>query len=188
VSIQGDSADVFPAQVSQTPGVVLDNIYQVSPLFLGDLSAYFTQNPFPIPIAQVTGFDQITPFVADAVQAEESKSGNTYGALATPGPVLTGLADGSYLVIWGCSSAISDSTSRAKMAVSINGAAADDANHCYTTTNPARSGAVKLVQYSLSAGSNTITCLYQASNSSGGSSTTGTWGGRFLAAIRVSGP
>jgi hypothetical protein len=45
---------------------VVNNIYDVAPSFLGDLSAYFTQNPFPVPIEQVSGYQNTARVLGDS--------------------------------------------------------------------------------------------------------------------------
>jgi len=45
-----------PYQAASTTPFVLNSIYDVAPSFLGELSAWFTMNPFPIPLTQMSGY------------------------------------------------------------------------------------------------------------------------------------
>jgi hypothetical protein len=44
----------------------VNSIYDVAPSFLGDLSAYFTMNPFPVPIEQVSGYQNTARVLNDS--------------------------------------------------------------------------------------------------------------------------
>lgn len=55
----------------------------------------------PIPIDQLQGY-RPTRVSAAEVATQEGESGTSYVELATEGPVLSGLADGTYLAIYGC--------------------------------------------------------------------------------------
>jgi hypothetical protein len=52
-------------QQQETPFAV-NSIYDFSPASLGDLAAYFTANPFPVPIEQVTGFGATPRVLVDS--------------------------------------------------------------------------------------------------------------------------
>jgi len=170
-----------PAPIQQGP--VVNSIYDMSPSALGDLLAFIEQNPPKIPIDQVTGFTQITPYMASGVQLEEQSSSTVYTDLTTPGPSLSSLPDGTYMVLWGCTASSSSVSARAKMGVSTNGAAVDDTIAPGVAT-PNAAGMSYGVSLTLSAGgSNTITCKYRVT-----ASATGTWGNRWLLAVRITGP
>jgi len=62
----GDQPGPWPQYQQADTQYKVDNIYQVAPSFLGDLAAYFTMNPFPIPIDQVTGYKDTARVVVDS--------------------------------------------------------------------------------------------------------------------------
>jgi len=61
-----DPTQTWPAFVQQEGQYKVNNIYDVAPSFLGDLSAYFTMNPFPVPIEQVTGYQDTARVIQDS--------------------------------------------------------------------------------------------------------------------------
>jgi hypothetical protein len=176
----------WPTFTQQT-GYTVNTIYDVSPTFLGDLSAYFTQNPFPVPISQVSGFEATTPYQAPTIAAEETTSSNTYVDLTTLGPQLTSVPDGKYVIHFGSAASISSTTTRARMGIQINAATVDNsqAGFCSTTT---RCGISFATLQTVSGGTsgNTITCKYAIG--AGASGASATFGARWLLALRVSGP
>jgi hypothetical protein len=185
----GNSSGAFPTQQSGDPGVVLDNIYQVSPLFLGDLSNYFLQNPFITNINQIPGFQQTTPYVATTVAVEETRSVATYGDMNTVGPSLTALPDGMYMVSYSAAAKISSGTTRARINIGINGALPDDTvtSLAYTSNVSGMVGisATSSVRIQGQTGGNTIKLMYAIGV---GGTGTGMWGARNLSAILISGP
>jgi hypothetical protein len=52
----------------------INNIYDVAPSFLGDLSAWFTMNPFPVPIEQVTGYGNTARQITDSGELKASQA------------------------------------------------------------------------------------------------------------------
>lgn len=174
-----------PTTFEQGSQYKVDNIYDVSPSFLGDLGMWFTQNPFSINLAQMPGYNQLTPYVADRIAPEENgtMASGTWADLATVGPKLDSLPDGKYLVMWGCTAWTSDVTGQVKMSISVNGGTPTEADKAYVRTATG-SGCASATVYTLNAGgANTLKAQY-----SKGGQTSGTWGGRWLVAIRVSGP
>jgi hypothetical protein len=190
VSSFGDStgSSGFPAEgitSGDNQRVLLDNIYQVSPLFLGDLGEYFTQNPFPIPISQVDGYTAQTPYSAPSIATEETTSSAVFVDLNTPGPLLTGLPDGLYMLNWGATAKISTVLTRARMCISVNGGVPDVSMQAYTqSTNSSGISFQTSLRIQGQTGGNSIKCQY----SIGVAPATATFGGRFLTAIRMSGP
>jgi len=62
----GDQTGPWPQYQQTDSQYKVHNIYEVAPSFLGDLAAYFTMNPFPIPIDQVTGYKDTARVVVDS--------------------------------------------------------------------------------------------------------------------------
>jgi len=69
----GDQAQSWPQFQQADSQYKLSTIYEVAPSFLGDLAAYFTMNPFPIPIAQVTGYKDTARVVVDSEEITASQ-------------------------------------------------------------------------------------------------------------------
>lgn len=182
--MSGDTGNMFVPFKQGGHYVVTDLITQVAPAVLGDLSAYFTANPFPIPIAQVTGYTDQTPFVATNIQAEESTTSTSYTNLTTPGPSLTNLPNGTYMVTWGCLAVCSAQTFRAVMALSINNASPDDTKRAQVNST-SLVGASNNSEFTLNMGlsGNSITAQYRVTAAG-----TGIFGSRYLSATRIGSP
>ena len=117
---------------SDTAIPLVKNIFGVSADFLGELKTWLEQNPPTIPISQIVGFEQFTA-KGDQITTEESTASNTFTDLTTVGPSLTGLADGSYIVLFGASlQAVGGNIFQ--MGISINSDAVDGNHICETAT------------------------------------------------------
>ena len=87
------------------------------------LVEYVAVNGALIPSSQIQGFSQLTP-IQSQVLTNEGTSSTSYTNLATTGPEVTGLADGTYLLIFG---AVFDSSGPdGYMSPSVNGASPSD--------------------------------------------------------------
>lgn len=166
----------------QGSGYAVNTIYDVSPGFLQDLANYFTSNPFPIPISQVTGYTDQTPVVAPNISQEESTTSTSYVPLTTPGPVLTNLPNGIYQVTWGCMASCSAQTFRAVMGMSVNGAAPDDTKRAQVNSTSLTGCSID-TQLTLNMGisGNSLTALYKVTAAG-----TAIFGSRYLVATRIS--
>lgn len=177
----------WPAFKSGSGGYLLTDLFQIDPMVLGDLGAYFAVNLSQIipNIDQIPGYSAQTPYQATPVNAEETTTSTSYVDLTTIGPKLSTLPDGKYQISWGSAAKTSNSGIRAKMSVSLNGAAVDNTLQAYTLSTTSVG-----VSYTTTAtlqgqtGGNTITCKYAM----GASGATGTWGGRWLFALYLSRP
>lgn len=171
--------------MQESTGYKINTIYDVHPSFLGDLGEYFTQNPFPIPISQVDGYTAQTPYSAPSIMTEENTSSVAFVDLNTPGPLLSALPDGLYMLTWGATAKVSSTLTRARMCISVNGAVPDVSMQAYTqsTTSSGISFQTSL-RIQGQTGGNSIRCQYSIA----ASPATGTFGGRFLNATRMSGP
>jgi hypothetical protein len=93
--------------------------------YKGWLPEWITQAGIDVPISQVIGFSQFQVQPANNVLTSETTASTSYTDLATVGPSLSGLADGQYLLLYGCFSRNSGAD-LAVYAPSVNGAAAAD--------------------------------------------------------------
>lgn len=77
---------------------------------LAGLRSWLEQNPPAIPIGNILGYNQ---FVASTKQAtvatNESTFSGTYTDLTTPGPTITGLPAGRYILFYSCQAAADQS-------------------------------------------------------------------------------
>jgi hypothetical protein len=92
---------------------------------------YLAQNIPPIPVNQLLGYVQTRAYVAEDIVTSEAQVSSSYDDLATVGPILTGMADGSYLVFHGCEIKSADGFSaKGWEALSINGSTPSDTKAC----------------------------------------------------------
>ena len=161
----------------------INNIQELNPLVLGDIRAFLEQDPPRIPIKQITGFTGFTAYSA-FVNADEGTSATTYGALATPGPLLDKLAPGQYLLSYGAiASAPATAGFTGIMAPTVNGGSPPAGSECVFYVAPApqvTNGSMSAVVTLDQDGGNRIECLY-LSNAGG---TTINFRNRWLTALR----
>lgn len=112
--------------------------------FMAYLTDYIAVNQLPIPLSMIQGYPLTAPFHAE-VSTSEVTSSTSYTDLSTAGPTITkgtaststalgttSLPDGIYLVMFGFSGFCNNKNHKAYMSISVNGAAASDADSCYT--------------------------------------------------------
>ncbi len=128
------------------------------------------------PISQVAGFARFTPQVADTIITSETTASTSYADLATVGPSITGLSDGSYMVIYSHTSSNNTGGFTAFMSISVDGVAASDDDMALATQ--VGSTAIQVTFVTLTGGNHSIVAKYRVN---GG---TGTFGRRRLAAIK----
>lgn len=80
---------------------LLDNIFQVSDKFLGQLKLHLEQNPPSVPITSVLGFSQFTTQFKTGAFSPVSVSSTTPGDPPDGAFTLTGLPNGKYLFLYG---------------------------------------------------------------------------------------
>lgn len=162
------------------PTLLPDSIKSWLPNYLGT-------NPPDIPIDNVVGFQQNAVTSAPVINAVETVQSVPYKDLTTVGPTLTGLSDGTYVVVYGCAAMISTGNSRARANISLNGALPDDTvtPQIYTQIATGMVGLSTSTVVRLSAGlGNSIKLQY----SSGAlTSATATFDRRYLSATRIAG-
>src|SRR3990167_4981253 len=134
---------------------------------LGYLVDYLGLNQPTIPISQVIGFTGFNPQIAPMIATGESTVSTTYTDLATVGPLLTGLPDGEYLLLFGCQGQVNASFG-AGMSVEVNGVAAVDADNCQSATLNLNMSVMRALHKTLSsANNNSITAKYRAVSGNG---------------------
>jgi hypothetical protein len=77
---------------------------------LAGIRLWLEQNPPAIPIKNILGYSQAVVQQAptsytDGVATAEATTTSTYGDLTTPGPTVTGLPSGNYMVFYACQAA-----------------------------------------------------------------------------------
>lgn len=154
--------------------------YQVQGLPLLNSQVQTSLNQIDALVTQVAA-DQVTVSV-DSVLTEETRTTDSsfYAALGTAGPSLSGLTNGSYLVIISCVARSASSGYSALMSVSVNGGAASDSNAAIIS-NTSNSSGFSMFTASLASGSNTLTALYKSSNGV----IDATFSNRRMAALRI---
>jgi hypothetical protein len=161
---------------------VLQNIFQVSAEFLGQLRLWLSQNPPDIPISQITGFSQGVGQYS-FVGTVETTTSLTYTDLATVGPQMT-VTDGNYIILHGSlMQAVSGAGSVATQSVSINGSTPADADG--TATNAATvliPGTMAVLKTIRTNASNTIKVQYKGNDNT----KTFQFRNRWLLAFRIS--
>ena len=162
---------------------IIQNIFGVSSDFLGQLRTWLEQNPPSIPVTQILGFTQFAVQLATSVETTETTVSDTYADLATVGPTLTGLSDGKYLVLFGCSAKGSIAGSGGLMGIATDTAVASDNEQAGNTYTDFVS-VVRATTKTLSNGNNTITAKYRRNNATG----TASFAHRWLIALRYANP
>jgi hypothetical protein len=166
------------------PKVVLSDIYQITPDALEQIALYIEQRGLRTPVSNIVGFQQFAAINATPVLTIESTASTTYTDLATTGPTLTGIANGNFLVLFGCRADPGGSTSAARMSISPNGAAASDNNSCSSDSQNLIAGMSIMRAFTVqltttAAGGNTLQAKYRVTGA-----TTGNFGQRWLVALR----
>lgn len=144
---------------------------------------YLGQNATLQPF-QVEGLALTAPRT-DVVLTQESRGWNaSYGDLATVGPQLTELGSGTYLVIFSCEAQNQEAGVETHMSVSINGAAATDADGVtlFTSSVSLNAPITRFLVLNLTLPKNSLKCQYKRI---GTGATTALFKSRTLIAIKV---
>lgn len=194
------STTVAPAPVGQPGGgmsaivrtqmmaLLADPISNVPAEFKKWLEDYFAINGQDIPVSQISGFTQFTAQVAAASATTQTRTVTSWGDLATVGPQLTGIPDGSYIIAFGCQAWNDTTGGSAEMCYQANSVTVDNTQKCLTFfdqrfgTSIMRMSAVTLSN----SGNNTITAKYQCSGVGGAPVGTANFGNRWMIALRYS--
>ncbi len=84
------------------------------------MSDWYATNVPKLHVSQIFGFKLHSIYVADDVPANEAISTTAYGNMTTVGPTLENLANGFYIVMWGCFANVA-ATATTYMGVSADG-------------------------------------------------------------------
>ena len=132
--------------------------------FKGWLPEWITQVGIDLPISQVIGFSGFTFNVAPRVNTSEGTSSATYTNLTTVGPQLTGLPDGQYFIIFGCTAG-SGAARDLSMSVKINATEAIDDDRLFLANTTTTLSNVSAISKTLAGGgNNTILSRYKTSS------------------------
>lgn len=159
---------------------LLGNWRLIPDKFKADMVDYLSVNPPAIPFSQVIGATQFAPYSAADVTTGETTTSTSFTDLATVGPTLTGLSDGSYLFFFGAAMIQSDHTLSQCMALKVNSTEAVIAESAINNSEQYVTGSRVVLKTLAGGGNNTVTCRYRVD---GG---TGTWSYRWMHALRVS--
>ncbi len=85
------------------------------------VSDYFATNVPKLHVSQIFGFKLHSIRCADDVPANESPPVGSYGNMTTPGPKLEDIANGFYVVMWGCRANVA-ATASTYMSIEANSA------------------------------------------------------------------
>ena len=127
------------------------------------------QNLPPIPVTQLLGFVQTRAYTASDVATQEPQSSSSYARLATTGPIITGLNDGTYVVFFGCEMGMQvdgGGGSKGWASLSVNGATPTDGKAVRAYNGGTRIDVgwrADSVTCGAGPGNNTIELLYRSS-------------------------
>lgn len=158
----------------------ITSIFDFSTEALGELKLWIEQAGLAITISQIVGFQQFAAQVATSILTSETTTSTSYTDLATPGPQLTTLPDGRYVLLFGAF-ASNSGTGVSVFSPTINNAAAVDADQggmsgtqgLYST---------RATTATLASGTNTVKLQYKVNSG------TGTFLNRWLIALRYANP
>ena len=169
-------------QPGNTPKIT--SLFDFSAEALEQFRFWLEQNPPNIPITQILGFTQFTAQAADRINTSQSTTSTAYVALATQGPILTGLSDGKYLLMFGAALASNASTGAPLMNLKVNGTTPSDDNEAVQGSNTTFgvSASTAVVKTLSNAGNNTVEAVYRTSNVA----VTASFNHRWLVALRYS--
>lgn len=152
------------------PKPTINNIFDLDPLALEQIAQWIEQRGISIPLSQVTGYQQAIQSAAFVTasgseqSSEISFSNTTYTSYS--GPTISGLADGSYFLIYGCSAQVNGSQ-QLFMAPSINGSTPSDSQAVEVTSSSNNSYSRALLANLSNSNSNTVELKYRVQGSDG---------------------
>lgn len=151
----------------------------IPPDFMSYLFDYIQTQRLEVPIGQVFGFTGYTAQTAARVNAQETAPTTSYGDLTTVGPSLNGLADGQYLLLFGCNFTCNGIAGYMSIQPNSTPAADADAAGFLATSATQDNGLSAVTKVLRNGGSNSVTAKYRA-----GSSGVATFSSRWLVAIK----
>lgn len=164
------SLDVTSQEVRGAAEKVLGNPILFPDEFKTWLSDFVATNVPLIPFSHIFGARLNTARSGQYVATSESTTSAAYTDLATVGPQVTNLSDGTYLIVYGAES-------RSRYSVSINGAAAsdDDSIYCVEAVVPAARAKISSLKNN---NANTICMKY----------INGSFKNRWMVVVRIGAP
>lgn len=147
--------------------------------FLQWLKLRLVIDGFELPISQVLGFSQFTAQAATRIATNDSTSSVTYVGGGTPGPTLTGLSPGRYVVQFGAFARTTNNAHAARMSVEITGQGTSDSNSAAWTTTDGVAGGASFVA-TLTEPNSSLTGKYRIDNAA----STAFFAERWLIALR----
>lgn len=152
--------------------VLISSIYEITPEALEQIAQWFEQRGIRTPISQVVGFSQFNAIPATDVAATQNTTSTTYTDLGTVGPSLTGLADGKYLLSFGC--VMYGSNDNGYMSPSVNGSGGSDGTSAQgggrddaTDVLPAFSVMRSIAVTMTAGGNNSVVAKYRSQSATG---------------------
>ena len=151
-------------------GKMLGNPILFPKEFKSWLADFLATNIPMIPFSHVFGAKVNIARSGDFVATSESTTSASYTNLATDGPGLTNLADGTYLIAWGV-------TSRQRSSISVNGATPSDDDSLIATECGPAGARMKIVSMK-NEHNNSVKIQYK----------NGTFSKRWITVIRIGSP
>lgn len=157
------------------------------------ITDYIAVNGLELPIGQVRGLTKwmddhtVRVWQAEVAGGLQGTTSATYTDLSTAGPSLTGMPDGSYIIIHGAYYE-GDADVRGAMALSINGGAASDTDATQAGVDGLSGDQVRMsistanAKTLSNAGSNSITAKYRRI---AGTTSSAAFNDRFIIAMRT---
>jgi len=152
------------------------------PAFKDWMSDWYATNVPKLHVSQIFGFKLHSIYVADDVVAEEAISTTAYGNTTTVGPTLSNMANGFYVIMWGCYANVS-STANSYMSIQVDGVAATGVREMLLNGTEAAFSVGRLAIVDMTSGDQTheIVAKYKTNAAPGGAVV----GMRWLHALRV---
>lgn len=160
----------------------VNSIHDFAPQALGDIRAYLEGSGFALPISQVVGFQQFSA-KSSVTNGQSERNSATYGdpnVSGVAGPSITGLPDGSYVLIYGALAwDSSGGGGTTYMSPKLNSTEAVDGDSVNTTANTSGISVCRAIVATLqNGGNNSVTLRYKMTVG------TGRWDNRFIVALR----
>lgn len=157
----------------------IHSIFDITEETLNQLRLWIEMHPPNIPIKQVIGFSAFTANQAQVLDADTTSSA-TYVDLTHPGPTLTGLPAGKYVLLFGCVYS-NTSASDGFISPSVNGSTPSDSDGAQTQDpSSLRVNMMRAVTVDLTTDSNTVKLQYRVG------APTGSFQTRWLIALKYS--
>lgn len=166
---------------TQAPRAVVDTVYDFSEKALGELMRYIESAGLSLSVQQLRGFSQFTAQTTARIgSSDESTTSTAFVDLATVGPTLSGLPDGSYQVFLKAVMRSGTPGEGAVMGVSVNGAAPGTSTEIIQKNGDDTTVSGFFTVALSNAGDNTLQAKYRSTDAG----STAVFSGREIAAFR----